>query len=51
MKPEARNSVDRSAQQQKNQIRIGRGADSDVRVTDDISVSRSHAFIQKTASG
>lgn len=29
-------------------IRIGRGADSEVRVTDDISVSRSHAFIQKS---
>jgi pSer/pThr/pTyr-binding forkhead associated (FHA) protein len=33
------------------ELRIGRGADSDVRVTDDISVSRSHAFIQKTATG
>jgi pSer/pThr/pTyr-binding forkhead associated (FHA) protein len=27
------------------ELKIGRGADSDVRVTDDISVSRSHAFI------
>jgi len=27
------------------QILIGRGQDSDVRVTDDISVSRKHAFI------
>ena len=29
----------------KNKILIGRGQDSDVRVFDDISVSRSHAFI------
>lgn len=28
-------------------LRIGRGQDSDVRVTDDISVSRSHAFIHR----
>jgi pSer/pThr/pTyr-binding forkhead associated (FHA) protein len=37
--------------QPNQQIRIGRGADSDVRVNDDISVSRQHAFIQKTQSG
>jgi len=35
----------------KNAIKIGRGQDSDVRVVDDISVSRNHAFIHKTASG
>ena len=29
----------------KNKILIGRGQDSDVRVVDDISVSRPHAFI------
>ena len=34
-----------------HEIKIGRGADSDVRVTDDISVSRAHAYIQKSASG
>ena len=34
-----------------NRIKIGRGADSDVRVADDISVSRSHAYIQKAANG
>jgi len=39
-------------EQKKNQrIKIGRGVDSDVRVTDDISVSRNHAFIQKTQNG
>ena len=32
-------------------IKVGRGVDSDVRVTDDISVSRNHAFIQKTNDG
>ena len=34
-----------------NRIKIGRGADSEVRVVDDISVSRSHAFIQRSANG
>ena len=29
----------------KKKIKMGRGADSDVRVIDDISVSRNHAFI------
>ena len=33
----------------KNVIKIGRGQDSDVRVTDDISVSRNHAFIYRDA--
>ena len=28
-------------------LKIGRGQDSDVRVTDDISVSRAHAFIYR----
>ena len=28
-------------------LKIGRGQDSDVRVTDDISVSRAHAFIHR----
>lgn len=37
--------------QPNHEIKIGRGADSDVRVTDDISVSRAHAYIQKSASG
>ena len=32
-------------------IRVGRSAESDVRVADDISVSRSHAFIQKSLDG
>lgn len=32
-------------------IRIGRGQDSDVRVVDDISVSRNHAFIHRDANG
>ena len=32
-------------------IKIGRGQDSDVRVTDDISVSRSHAKIKKAPNG
>ena len=27
------------------ELKIGRGADSDVRVTDDISVSRNHCYI------
>lgn len=31
----------------KPQIRIGRGQESDVRITDDISVSRCHATIRK----
>lgn len=33
------------------QLLIGRGQDSDVRVTDDISVSRKHAFIMKSPNG
>lgn len=32
-------------------MRIGRGQDSDVRITDDISVSRCHAIIRKTPKG
>lgn len=32
-------------------IKIGRGQDSDVRITNDISVSRCHATIRKTAKG
>lgn len=32
-------------------IKIGRGGESDVRVTDDISVSRSHAYIEKNSNG
>ena len=32
-------------------IKIGRSVDSDVRVTDDISVSRNHASIKKGPSG
>jgi len=35
----------------KNKIKIGRGQDSDVRVVDDISVSRNHAFIHRDANG
>lgn len=35
----------------KHYIKIGRGADSDVRVVEDISISRNHAFIHKTANG
>ena len=31
----------------KSKIKIGRGQDSDVRVVDDISVSRNHAFIHR----
>jgi pSer/pThr/pTyr-binding forkhead associated (FHA) protein len=34
-----------------NKIKIGRSVDSDVRVTDDISVSRNHAFIKKGPNG
>lgn len=30
---------------------MGRGQDSDVRITDDISVSRCHALIKKTSKG
>lgn len=32
-------------------IKIGRGQDSDVRVVDDISVSRNHAFIYRDVNG
>ena len=35
----------------KKKIKIGRGQDSDVRVVDDISVSRNHAFIHRDANG
>ena len=35
----------------KNKIKIGRGQDSDVRVVEDISVSRNHAFIHRDAKG
>ena len=35
----------------KKSIKIGRGADSDVRVTEDISVSRNHAFIHRDGNG
>lgn len=35
----------------KSQIRVGRGQESDVRITDDISVSRCHAVIRKTPKG
>lgn len=35
----------------KQQLKIGRGQDCDVRVTDDISVSRCHAIIKKTSKG
>ena len=35
----------------KNKIKIGRGQDSDVRVVDDISVSRNHAFIHRDVNG
>ncbi|CDW73638.1 fha domain [Stylonychia lemnae] len=35
----------------KMQLKVGRGQDSDVRITDDISVSRCHALIQKTVKG
>jgi pSer/pThr/pTyr-binding forkhead associated (FHA) protein len=34
-----------------DKIKVGRSVDSDVRVTDDISVSRSHAFIKKGPNG
>ena len=39
-----------SSREQK-QLLIGRGQDCDVRVTDDISVSRKHAFIMKSPNG
>ena len=32
-------------------IKIGRGQESDVRITDDISVSRCHALIKKSPKG
>lgn len=32
-------------------LRVGRGQDSDVRITDDISVSRCHATIKRTTKG
>lgn len=35
----------------KPHIRIGRGQESDVRITDDISVSRCHAIIKKSTKG
>ena len=35
----------------KMKIKIGRGQDSDVRVVDDISVSRNHAFIHRDVNG
>jgi len=35
----------------KKKIKIGRGQDSDVRVVDDISVSRNHAFIHRDVNG
>ena len=35
----------------KNKIKIGRGQDSDVRVVEDISVSRNHAFIHRDING
>jgi hypothetical protein len=34
-----------------DKIKVGRSVESDVRVTDDISVSRSHAFIKKAPNG
>jgi hypothetical protein len=34
-----------------DRIKIGRSVDSDVRVTDDISVSRNHACIKKGSNG
>lgn len=33
------------------EIKIGRGQDSDVRIVDDISVSRCHAIIRKNLKG
>lgn len=35
----------------KTQMKVGRGQDCDVRITDDISVSRCHALIWKTTKG
>ena len=35
----------------KPMIKIGRGQESDVRITDDISVSRCHATIKRNARG
>ena len=35
----------------KNQFKIGRGQDSDIRITDDISVSRCHSIIRKNSKG
>ena len=32
-------------------MKVGRGQDCDVRITDDISVSRCHALIWKTSKG
>lgn len=40
-----------SSNPNKSKIKIGRGQDSDVRVVDDISVSRNHAFIHRDANG
>ena len=34
----------------KDIIKIGRGQESDVRITDDISVSRCHAILRRNAS-
>lgn len=35
----------------KTHLKIGRGQESDVRITDDISVSRCHATIKRTNKG
>jgi len=35
----------------KSQVKVGRGQESDVRITDDISVSRCHAIIKKSPKG
>ena len=35
----------------KTNLKIGRGQESDVRITDDISVSRCHATIKRTSKG
>jgi pSer/pThr/pTyr-binding forkhead associated (FHA) protein len=37
--------------EERQQILIGRGQDSDVRISDDISVSRCHAIINKCSKG
>lgn len=45
------NLISKEGTRSKSKIKIGRGQDSDVRVVDDISVSRNHAFIHRDING